>query len=147
LNGEPILERDLESTNSRHFGLFHYSDKTEVRVRKVVMRGDWPHDLPSVAEQQFTHSQAHSLDADLKKLGPAFVHDFARDGLSEEHFGIGGSSLGRIQPGPKGVTHSQREAGKYTQSQINAAFQMHGDLDVTADFADLVLPDVKLASC
>jgi hypothetical protein len=50
LNGELILKRNLESTNSRHFGLFHYSDKTAVRVRKVVMRGDWPRDLPSVAD-------------------------------------------------------------------------------------------------
>lgn len=147
LNGELILQRELESSNSRHFGLFHYAEKTAVRVRKVMMRGDWPRELPSISEQQFAYSQADSLDKELKELEPAFVHDFGKGGLSEKYFGTGGSSLARFQSGPKGVTHIQRGVGKYTQSQISAAFQMHGDLDATADFADLVLAEVKLASC
>lgn len=147
LNGELILQRDLERTNSRHFGLFHYADQTAVRVRKVVMRGDWARDLPSISEQQFAHSQADSLDKELQELGPAFVHDFGKDGFSEEYFGTGGSSLAVFQSGSNGVTHIQRGEGKYTQSQIPVSFQMRGDFDATADFADLVLPEVKMASC
>src|SRR5262249_4978604 len=33
LNGQEIYERELESTNRRTFGFFHYADESEVRVR------------------------------------------------------------------------------------------------------------------
>jgi hypothetical protein len=46
LNGQLIYERALEGTNQRLFGLFHYADETEVRVRKVTYRGEWPRTLP-----------------------------------------------------------------------------------------------------
>ena len=46
LNGQLIYERTLEPTNQRFFGLFHYADETEVRVRKVNYRGEWPRSLP-----------------------------------------------------------------------------------------------------
>jgi hypothetical protein len=46
LNGVEIYERPLEPTNQRNFGLFHYVNDTEVRVRNVNYRGDWPKVLP-----------------------------------------------------------------------------------------------------
>jgi tetratricopeptide (TPR) repeat protein len=46
LNGELIYERPIEPTNQRYFGLFHYTDRTEARVRNVVLTGDWPKQLP-----------------------------------------------------------------------------------------------------
>ncbi|MDA0808932.1 MAG: DUF1583 domain-containing protein [Planctomycetota bacterium] len=147
LNDESILALDLEATNSRHFGLFHFSDRTGVRVRRVVMRGDWSRELPQVASQQLADGQPQKLDDDLKKFCPAFNHDFGQEGLSEEFFSTGGSSRGQFQSGANGLTHIQRGEGKYTQSQLNVAFRMHRDLDVTAAFADLVLPSLDNSSC
>ena len=46
LNGQPIYERTLEPTNQRSFGLFHYADETQVRVRNVTYQGNWPRTLP-----------------------------------------------------------------------------------------------------
>ena len=46
LNGQPIYERTIEPENQRSFGLFHYSDLTEVRVRSVTYEGGWPRSLP-----------------------------------------------------------------------------------------------------
>ncbi len=46
LNGQLIYERLLEGSNQHLFGLFHYADETEARVRKVVYRGEWPRALP-----------------------------------------------------------------------------------------------------
>jgi hypothetical protein len=46
LNGELVYERPIEPTNQRFFGLFHYNDRTEARVRSITMRGDWPKQLP-----------------------------------------------------------------------------------------------------
>jgi hypothetical protein len=47
LNDVGIYQRDLEPTNQRTFGLFHYADDTEVRVRNAVYRGQWPTKLPT----------------------------------------------------------------------------------------------------
>ena len=46
LNGTPVYEGKLGPDNDRVFGLFHYKDQTEARVRQVVLRGDWPEKLP-----------------------------------------------------------------------------------------------------
>ena len=47
LNGQPIYERSIESTNQRSFGLFHYAGETQVRVRNVTYQGNWPRSLPA----------------------------------------------------------------------------------------------------
>ena len=46
LNGELVYERPIEPTNQRLFGLFHDTDRTEVRVRGMTYAGDWPKQLP-----------------------------------------------------------------------------------------------------
>jgi hypothetical protein len=46
LNDVEVYLRELEPTNQRLFGLFHYADETEVRVRNVIYRGEWPKKLP-----------------------------------------------------------------------------------------------------
>jgi hypothetical protein len=48
VNGTPVYERPIEPTNQRLFGLFHYTDRTEVRVRAMTYAGDWPKQLPPV---------------------------------------------------------------------------------------------------
>jgi Protein of unknown function (DUF1583)/Protein of unknown function (DUF1581) len=50
LNDVDVYERTLEPTNQRIFGLFHYADETEVRVRNVIYHGGWPRKLPPVEE-------------------------------------------------------------------------------------------------
>ncbi|HEX3447558.1 MAG TPA: DUF1583 domain-containing protein, partial [Isosphaeraceae bacterium] len=47
LNGQPIYERPIEPLNQRAFGLFHYADQTQVRVRNVSYQGNWPRSLPA----------------------------------------------------------------------------------------------------
>ena len=47
LNDQAIYERTLEPTNQRYFGLFHYADETQVRVRNVTQQGNWPRSLPA----------------------------------------------------------------------------------------------------
>ena len=50
LNGQDVYERKLEPTNLRTFGVFHWQDLTELRVRHVTIRGDWPKQLPTAAD-------------------------------------------------------------------------------------------------
>jgi hypothetical protein len=47
LNGQPIYERPIEAVNQRTFGLFHFADQTQVRVRNVSYQGNWPRQIPS----------------------------------------------------------------------------------------------------
>ena len=42
LNGQRICEAKIDTSNDRVFGLFHFADQTEARVRSVTMRGNWP---------------------------------------------------------------------------------------------------------
>ena len=46
LNDVVVYERPIEPTNARTFGLFHFADEAEARVRNVTYRGDWPKALP-----------------------------------------------------------------------------------------------------
>ena len=50
LNGTEVYERAIESTNQRFFGLFHYTDRTEARVRSMTYAGDWRKSLPPNAK-------------------------------------------------------------------------------------------------
>jgi hypothetical protein len=53
LNQTEIYARTLESENQRIFGLFHFADDTDVRVRNVTFSGRWPRELPrSLMAQQ-----------------------------------------------------------------------------------------------
>jgi hypothetical protein len=47
LNDHAIYERSLEPTSRRAFGLFHYADATQARVRNVTYSGEWPRSLPA----------------------------------------------------------------------------------------------------
>ena len=47
LNGQPVYERPIEALNQRSFGLFHYADQTQVRVRNVSYQGNWPRSVPA----------------------------------------------------------------------------------------------------
>ena len=148
LNGERILERELEPTNSRHFGLFHYTEQSEIRVRNVVMRGDWPRTLPPVPEQQLADLATMPFDDALAEFSPVFDHDFGTDGLPQEHFefagGIG-ANVPRVTP--QGVVHVQTSDGPHRASHLNSWLRMRGDFDVTADFADLDISAKQVCGC
>jgi hypothetical protein len=51
LNGTHVFSREIEPTNLRHFGFFHYANESNVRVRNVRFQGDWPTELPRVEQQ------------------------------------------------------------------------------------------------
>ena len=47
LNDALVYERKIEPTNQRLFGLFHYLDRTEARVRGLTLTGNWPRQRPA----------------------------------------------------------------------------------------------------
>lgn len=139
LNGVLICERELEAANRRTFGLFRYADH-ELRVRNVVMRGDWPKSVPAASEQVYADPQIAKLDARLPQLLERFDHDFESDGLPSRFF--------RLTPGKpapmttaRGLVHSERanDSG-WTYSVFHPTVEMHGDFDVTLRFDNLQMP-------
>jgi predicted Zn-dependent protease len=54
LNGVAIYERRLDQGDVPIFGLFHFRDRTAVRVRDVVLRGDWPRSLSAAQAADLT---------------------------------------------------------------------------------------------
>jgi hypothetical protein len=47
LNDELIYDRAIERINQRSFGLFHFADLTQARVRNVTYEGNWPRLVPA----------------------------------------------------------------------------------------------------
>ncbi|MCA9070279.1 MAG: DUF1583 domain-containing protein, partial [Planctomycetaceae bacterium] len=86
LNGRLIYQRQLESSNQRTFGLFHYADQTALSVRNVVMRGDWPKTLPPSREQELADPRLVDIESNRDRLEDEFAHDFIGDGLPETYF-------------------------------------------------------------
>jgi hypothetical protein len=51
VNDQEVATLALEPSSQRVFGLFHYRDASEARVRNVVLRGSWPTQVPPLDEQ------------------------------------------------------------------------------------------------
>ena len=57
LNGVDIYQSPIAGWNQRQFGLFHYANQTDVRVRNIILRGDWPKSLPELKDQELSESK------------------------------------------------------------------------------------------
>ena len=104
INGQLVYERPLEPTNQRTFGVFHYADQTEARVRTLPGAATgrarcrpWPSRSSSGDSPVFLDEQRDSLTA-------AFEHDFA---------------TGR--PAPQQVLHPVRTSGSLHAAARRAA--------------------------
>ncbi|HSG70108.1 MAG TPA: DUF1583 domain-containing protein, partial [Planctomycetaceae bacterium] len=68
LNSRSIHRQTVDSSQPRTFGLFHYRDRTQARVRNIVWRGDWPKEIPPVFEQQLATRELQFLEDSLPQL-------------------------------------------------------------------------------
>ena len=55
LNGVAICERQLIPDNTRLFGFFHYKNRETVKVRDVVLQGDWPESIDDIRDNLLEH--------------------------------------------------------------------------------------------
>ncbi len=68
LNDTPVYERPVDPNNSRLFGFYHDKAREAVRVRRVVLRGDWPERLaPEDVAELFAPAEPQRH----RSLGPA----------------------------------------------------------------------------
>lgn len=138
LNGQQIYERKIESNNDRSFGLFHFADLSALRVRRVVMRGDWPKTLPSVTDQQLADPTVAEVDAGLSKLQSEFFHDFAADGAPDDLFRwIGHDPKNSFRVTTDGLQIDFLAPKDWRYVAVQPRFELHGDFDFEAKFENL----------
>ncbi|MGE3776346.1 MAG: DUF1583 domain-containing protein, partial [Pirellulaceae bacterium] len=139
VNGRRILERELEVTNQRLFGLFHYADRTEVRVRRISWRGNWPRVVPPVEQQELAGQTTEFLDERLPALKGSLVHDFARDGLTPSRFAVlNGESMHQFQVQPDGLHVERKGTVGYRNASLSPQLSVHGDFDIRVSYEKLV---------
>jgi len=139
LNEQLIATHRIKPEQSRTFGFFHYRDQTTARVRNVRLTGDWPRELPRLADQPLAAHQVAAWDAAAEKLAHAWSHDF-REALPPRFLTVKGRlSPWRVQD--DGL-HIQRVG---TTSFLNLEFsgQIRGDFDIVLQFKDLRIGDEK----
>lgn len=133
LNGESIYERKLEPTNQRTFGLFHYSDQTEARVRNIVWRGDWPMNVPPLHEQELFVPDHESLKG-LESLTEVFIHEFT-DELPEGVLNFSGASAAQaISTHENGIRVKPPIQQKWIGVRVEYAKPIYGDFDATLSY-------------
>ncbi|PHQ31747.1 DUF1583 domain-containing protein [Rhodopirellula bahusiensis] len=128
LNGVPIIERTLEPWNQRQFGLFHFADKTNVRVRNLRWSGDWP----NVDEVFGEHHRVRPDTAEMEELASAlpqfYEQDFRKlDFDSSDFIQRGGS----ITVEENGIAMA---AGDRRSTALPLWLEVHGDFDLRASF-------------
>ena len=64
LNGTVVYQSKVESENDRRFGFFHYRDRTDARVRNVVLLGNWDQTLAT--QENMTLAAKAGTPAEVK---------------------------------------------------------------------------------
>lgn len=137
LNGVHVYSRILEATNQRTFGLFHYADRAEARVRNIHWKGDWPKQLPSIREQELVNDPSLQLLESGAALPLVFYHDFA-DGLPPDRFAVFDGGLGTdITEHSDGIHVSRPGAEGLIKYTLGPRLRLGGDFEITAEFADM----------
>lgn len=136
LNDKLICERPLETDNQRTFGLFHFADQTDVRVRNIVMRGDWPRSLPQVSRQELADTGKFP-EQHFANLPAVFTHDFAADGFSNQYFKLAPANGAPVESRRNGLFATATGGGTWTSLNQYARFVIHGDFDIEVAFEEL----------
>lgn len=143
VNGTQVAKQTISMPpGERFFGFFRYSDKTECRVRNLTYRGEWPKELPPVADQQLAYASegplaladdevAQTTEIKLGRSIEALQEDGIRVFGPQEHFSVDGDKLAiDMKKGGDGA----RWPG------VEKKVSLTGDAEITVDFHAL---DVK----
>ncbi len=136
LNGERIFTQEFDATNQRTFGLFHYLDQTEARVRNLHWRGEWPRELARPPKQQLADAHLERALDGVEELPVVFEHDFAEGLPLDRFYVIGGGWEDHVEERSDGL-HMKRPGGNYARFELAPQVKLSGDFDITVAFADL----------
>lgn len=150
VNGQLVYRGMMDAEgNERTFGLFHYEGDTEIRVRNVRWRGDWPKTLPALHDQELRAKTTDELDAGLPQLTAEFSHNFAKNGLPLNLFQIQDQGADKYVKAKADGLHINAEMnGKgYSRVSVTPLLVVEGDFDMTAAFEELNINPTKHGLC
>ncbi|KAA5538983.1 DUF1583 domain-containing protein [Roseiconus nitratireducens] len=136
LNGHEILVADLEpaSTDPR-FGLFHFADRSELRVRGLRWAGDWPKKLPPIEEQVLAGELPRLLAWSPDKPSETLVHDFDEQSVADGSFAmVLGDPAVTMRATDEGLVVRQESQTGYRGALVAPTVSIGGDFDVTVDY-------------
>ena len=137
LNGQAICRTSIDATNDRVFGLFHYADQTEARVRNVSMRGSWPTKLPDLSAQELADQRPATLDANFAKLTDVFEYQFTAPNIADRFFAVGQNQPNdTVAMEQDGLRIRRPGGGPWFDTYINLPFLVHGDFDMEIGFEE-----------
>lgn len=139
LNGRSIHKQALEAANRRTFGLFHYRDLTQVRVRNVVWRGEWPIQIPPAFDQPLASRELEFLEDSLPQLKETFEVDFSESESHINRFDVSEGAPGDFEQQPEGIHATTPFGNTYRNSALSPRVRVSGDFDITARFDRLSL--------
>lgn len=141
VNEQPVYSGTIGITNDRSFGLFHFADQSEARVRNIVVRGNWPKQIPRIEDQELKGPSTETEDRERAALPESFDIDLTR--LTPETltdimvpYGVGaGCVLAPSAAGLKlGATAMTRD---FCNPGVIVLRQMEGDFDAIVEFSGL----------
>ncbi len=136
VNDHVVCSQTIPTTNLRTFGLFHFADMTEARVRSLRWKGTWPTTLKPPVEQELADNSLETTLGDVGMLPLVLQHDF-RDGLPRERFTVSGAGWeDNLEQLPNGIRLT-RPGGDYVNYTISTPMQLQGDFDATVAFEQL----------
>jgi hypothetical protein len=136
LNSQLVFETVLKPDGPRRFGLFHYSDAVDTRVRNIRWKGSWPKMLPGEADQQLAASTPPYPEPVLKHM---VRHDFTKDDESLHLFELTdlAEGLSSVKRGPDGLLMKCPGSVGYQHCFLSTDLRVEGDFDITASFDSL----------
>lgn len=141
LNGAVIFTHEIETTNLRHFGLFHYANESDVRVRNVRYRGEWPKTLPPIKQQELAVGPQKLAEIPDAELPDAVSFDFTRSKFDTTEFGYhwdAAAAAKHIQPTPDGLRFFLTAGvAKPQTAGVHTKLRLSGDFIATIEYAGL----------
>ena len=131
LNGTDVFERQIEASNGRQFGLFHYADRTDVRVRNIRWTGDWIRSVKSPSFPKSVRSEVTEIERATAALPQSFQHDFRNSQLPETGFTKRGQT---IIAAKEGLVTKVASNGGWAQADVPVRLKVGGDFDLRATY-------------
>ncbi|GAB5517019.1 DUF1583 domain-containing protein [Rhodopirellula baltica] len=133
LNGESVFHASIDPGQTHQFGLFHFCDQTTALVRKVVLSGDWPMQLPTADQQELAEDTVKQLVQGTERMN-VFHHEFSEGLPLDSFFMTGNDWTKHFLQVDEGI-HCEHPGGKHVQYGISPNLETEGDFDLTAEFA------------
>lgn len=136
LNDSPIHQQTLTTPPlDRTFGLFHFADRSNLRIRNPKWTGSWPKEFPDLAKQELATYLNRFLDESSTKLPAVFSHRLDETSIASRKFILAeGHPIQDVQPTADGVLVSRQGRAGYSGAMLSPVIRVGGDFDATVSF-------------